>query len=219
MELIKTKDFTEKNLVQKIYDVLTKDGIVLLPFDVGYALICTTKNALEKIIRMKKRPLGRPCVVLGNHTIFKEIISMKKAEILDNFPYPIGLIGKVRRTKVMEKLPTKLILKNKIGVFINMGNLGNEIALYLWDRGKLVYGSSANISNNGNHYLLRDVEEEIKNSSDLIIDCGKTKYGAVDPTTNKNLGSTVFDIVDKKIIRKGILFKKINIELKKMKLL
>ena len=191
MELIKTKDFTGKNLVQKIYDVLIKDGIVLLPFDVGYALICTTKNTLEKIIRMKKRPLGRPCVVLGNHTILKEIISMKEAENLDDFSYPIGLIGKVRRTKMMEKLPTEHILKNKVGVFINMGNLGNEIAEYLWSRGQLVYGSSANISNKGNHYLLRDVEEEIKNGSDLIIDTGKTKYDAVDPTTNKNLGSTI----------------------------
>ncbi|MDO8538123.1 MAG: Sua5/YciO/YrdC/YwlC family protein [archaeon] len=207
---------SSNDTVEKIFNIVEKNGIVILPFDVGYSLSCSSPQALERIIQLKKRPFDRPSVILGTPKIFAELTNSKFKKKAEQISLPIGLIDEANHdSKFFKLIPEKLIVNDSIAVFINMGGLANELAEYAFSKGKIIYGSSANISNSGNHYRLKDVESEIRKQVDLEIDGGESKYQEI-RSDGKGLSSTIINLYERKVIRKGLLFEKIETETKKL---
>ena len=203
--------------VRQIYAVMRSGGIVLLRLDVGYALICMNKLAIKRIYRIKRRPSARPIVILGTQEIFNALaISRFKAKI-SLFPYPVGLIVRIDRRSIhCLRIPPQAVRQGTIAIFLNMGDLPQCLARYAFARGhRLIFGSSANFSNHGNHYSSQDVEPEIRAQVDLQIDQGESKYGELGPN-GKGLGTTILDLDSNFVVRHGILAQEVIREARKL---
>ena len=193
--------------VEKIFSVMEAGGIVIVPLDVGYALLFTKPDCIEKIYQIKKRSKEKPLVCLGDEKTIAEIfVNNKNSKFYYKLGYPVGLIGKFKTNYVDNKLCTK---NGKIAIFVNMGEFADDLVRFSRNKGKIVFGSSANISGAGNHFEVKDIEKEIFDKVDYVLDLGKTRYSEFHKD-GRGMSSTMIDIEDNQIVRKGLLYKEIK---------
>jgi len=204
------------NIVDKVYSVMDKEGLALIKLDVAYALVGMTPKSIRKIFQLKRRSRERLCVVLGNSKVFKEIINPELHHYIDGFTYPVGLLGKVnKKSDYFQLIPEEIIHNDRIAVFINMGELGDELASYAYSKGRLVFGSSANITDAGNHYKLNDVESEIRKGVDFEVDLGSTKYQELRPD-GRGYSSAMIDLDNDIMFRRGLVCDRVVEQARKM---
>lgn len=193
--------------VRKTFECIDSGGIALVPLDVGYALLFTNPLCVEKIYEVKKRSKEKPLVCLGDEKTLQDIlVNFDKASFYYKLGYPLGLIGKFKKNPSSNSLCTK---NGKISIFVNMGEFADELIKFSRGRGKIVFGSSANISGAGNHFEFKDVEKEIINKVDYVYDARKTRFFGFH-SDGRGMSSTMIDIEDDKISRQGLLCKEIK---------
>jgi len=202
--------------VADVYSVIENGGVALVKFDVGYALIGCTPKSISRIFALKQRPKERKCVVLGSPEIFRELSTPAYHNKVSGFSYPVGLVTRVNETsRYLEQLPEEVLYKRRVAIFVNMGELGDKIVAYGFSRGKLVFGSSGNVSNAGNHYRFEDVEDEIKAGVDFKIDLGESKYQQ-SRNGSKNLAATILDLENDLLLRRGLVCDEVIREAREM---
>ena len=108
-----------------------------------------------------------------------------------------------------KKLATK---NNTVNLLLNSGPLREHIAdLSLQDNFPLI-ASSANLSQRGTKYRVKDIETRVKRCADIIINYGPCeiyKEGKTFDHKGLSLSSTQIDFRDMSIVRKGVYFKEI----------
>lgn len=212
---------TVDSIVTRAYAIIETGGLALVKFDVGYALIGHTPDSMRRIFDLKQRPKERKGVVLGTKKIFKELSESAYQNKVDGFTYPVGLVTRGNGTsEYFEQLPDTVLYGESVAIFVNMGDLGETLASYAFSKGKLLFGSSGNISNAGNHYRFEDVEDEIKAGVDFSIDLGESKYSERHKarTGDKNLAATILDLKNDLLLRRGLMCDEIVKEARKMEL-
>ena len=185
-----------------VIDSIKKSGVIIYPTDTVYGLIAdaTNKNAVKKVFKIKKRNIKKPLPVF-----VKDIKAAKKLanigkdqeEFLKKF-WP-GKLTAVLKIKSL-KLPKGIISEeSKIGLripdyeFLNL--LLNKLDCPL-------IATSANIAGKKASRKIRRVLKQFetaKNQPDLVLDAGNLKQA---------LPSTVVDLEDFKILRKGPISQK-----------
>src|SRR3989344_5336757 len=90
--------------VQEVLAVLEKGGLALLPLNVAYGFATYTEEGLKRVMEMKKRPSGRPCVVLGSPRVFEALAD----SLLDvrQIQSPVGLVVKLKESEQAKQLPS-----------------------------------------------------------------------------------------------------------------
>ena len=191
-------ELSEKD-IYKLKDaskIIGNDGLVIYPTDTVYGLGANplSQPAVEKVFRIKRRPLNKPLPILVSN---KDIILMfaeaneKILDLLERFwPGPITFILKLRNRDFFPSILTS----NLDSIGVRMPN--HPVTLrFIEYCGGLIVGTSANISG---FPPPRNPVDAIKQliSVDAVIDAGPTPLG---------VPSTVIDVSGRrpKILRKG----------------
>ena len=187
----------DKEGIEKTFQVIKKNGIVVFPTDTVYGIGCNpyNANAVEKIYEIKSREKIKSLPVLAySLDTVKEIarIDTFTEKIIKKYwPGPLTLILELTD----KKLKKSLNLDNKIAVRIP----DSKCTLKLLEKCGLLVGTSANISGSPPS---TDPKECLKNITnyDVFLNGG---------TITSKGESTIIEIENEeiKIIRKGVLKK------------
>ena len=208
---------------RRVYDVLKKGGIAIVYMRNAYAIMSGTDNALQKVKKKKKRSLSRPSGLVANAKTHQKlhILSSEKKKIIKKFSkkynLPISIIAPYKKKHPMvskfslfsKKLATK---NNTVNLLLNSGPLREHIADFSLQDNFPLIASSANLSQRGTKYRVKDIETRVKRCADIIINYGPCeiyKEGKTFDYNGLSLSSTQIDFRDMSIVRKGVYFKEI----------
>ena len=187
-----------KKILFKIINTLNKGNIAAIPTETVYGLAgnAYSKYSINKIYKIKKRPLLNPLIIhyYDINQIFDDVVVNKNFEKL---------------YKALCPGPITFILKKKINSKIHSSSCANLNTVAIRFPNHRIIRSilkninyplampSANISAGVSPVCARDVFDEFKNKINLIINGGKSKIG---------IESTVIDLTNKpRILRPGII--------------
>jgi len=205
MKLIKI-DY--KNVLSLAVKTLRKGGLVIMPTETLYGAMvdATNQNAVNKIIKYKNRPFGKP---------FSIAVSDK--QMAENYV----VINHVARSLYKKYLPGPLTIISKgkgrvvNGVESENGNLGIRIPKHklvlevIKMLGKPITATSANTSYKKRPYKISDILDNLskkqKGFIDLIIDAGELPHN--EPSTV--IDTTYDDLI---VLRQGEIKLKKKIE-------
>ena len=192
------KDFKKTN--ETILKFLKQGKVLICPTDTVYGLVCdaTNRKAVDNLFKIKKRKKEKPVpIFVKNVKMAKELafIDKKQEKFLKRvWPGKVTVILEAR-VKVKKIFPKGVLgLDNKIGLRIPDYGLISDLFKKF---NKPLTGTSANISGKPASVEIKEILRQFENQKiqpDLIIDTGNLK---------KSKPSTVIDLTDKKILRKG----------------
>ena len=197
-------DFKNCNDYEKLIEPAKKirDGeIVVFPTETVYGIGTNglDKAAIERLYKIKKRPLNKPISLLVNNMEMIERvaknISKEEYAIIKNFmPGPITLILK------KSDLVPDILTSNQTTVGVRMPD--NDVTLKLIEYANCpIAAPSANVSGEKSEVEINNIISEFKNNVDFYVDSGKSKIG---------IASTIVKIENGKaiILREGKITKK-----------
>lgn len=184
--------------LQRCINILKEGGLIVAPSDTVYGLVCdaTNDSAVQKLVRVKNRPCGKPISVF-----------------CDGFEMVEALVETTPHKKLLEKLlpgPFTVILPSKHSVsplleserktlgirFTSYPFIQKLVHLY----GKPLTATSANISGRSPHYepkaFINELSADKKLLIDYVVDVGKLPH---------NKPSTIVDLTGSsvRLLRKG----------------
>ena len=63
------------------FECMTNGGVSVLPLSVSYAIFAHTAEGVERIYKLKQRPMTKPNGVIGSWDIFREVFNVGKREL------------------------------------------------------------------------------------------------------------------------------------------
>jgi len=169
--------------INRAVEVLNNGGVIIYPTDTIFGIGCDIYNtkAIEKLIKIKKRNNNPMTIAVSDIDMMKTIAYVENEDIIkDLLPGPFTFIFKKRN---VSDLITNL---DTVGVRIP----DNQTCLEIIKRfGGPIISTSANLVNKPFPKSLKDIEIR----ADFVVQ-GKCKH---------NLGSTIVDLKNKKILRQG----------------
>lgn len=185
--------------IKKASDIIKKNGIVIYPTETVYGIGANifSNIALEKVFAIKKREKDKPVsVAVSDIKMMEDLVYIGEKERLFVEKFLPGPVTVVLKKK--EKVPDLLTSGSKL-LGIRFPAHENTIKL-IQLAGVPITSTSANISGEAPPASV----DEIRISADYIIDGGVCKG---EP-------STVVDLVNLKVIRKGAKYKEVEEALK-----
>ena len=193
-----------------VLDVLQGGGLAVVPFDVSYAFLGATRDALERIYALKLRPGSKPCPMLASWDHFvdvsaagaKQVAAMKR---IDAAGLPVGMITAPNAdSAVVRSIPsdcTDMLVKDgRLALFINMGGLSDLLIEVADAAGVRLFGSSANLSGTGNSFRLDEVPESMLANVDITCEAETCRYA-----NPERMASSIIDVEGVSFVRRGIL--------------
>jgi L-threonylcarbamoyladenylate synthase len=182
--------------ISKAAGVLSAGGILVFPTRSLYGLGVDAFNetAVEKLFHIKKRPAGKPILILIHDTeqlrfLVKDIPAAVKPLMHRFWPGRLTLVFHAGK-----EVPKNLTAgTGKIGI----RQAGHPVAARLAAAfGRPITGTSANRSGRPGIFRCHDLDPGIQEAVDLVIDAGPLEGGA---------GSTVIDVTTDppRILREG----------------
>ncbi len=180
MKIVKIKNLTAEQAVR----VLREGGLVVFPTETMYGIGADATNvgAINKLVRYKKRPFGKPfSIAVADEKMAEEyvILNQTAKKLYKNFlPGPMTVISRV---KIQDSK-----LRLAAGVASELGTVGIRIPDYalviemVKGLGKPITATSANASYKKRPYkindILQNISERQKDLVDLIIDAGELPH-------------------------------------------
>lgn len=176
--------------IDYIVNILKNDGVVLLPTDTIYGLMCDATNieAVDKIYRMKNRDYSKPMLILVSNidmlNKYCKVENDTEKMLIDKyFPGEMTIILKRK-----EEIPL-LVTSGKDTVGVRIPN-NKELLSIISKLDRPLVSTSANISNSINITSIDLLDEKIKNEVGYIYDGGVINNNA----------STVVKVEDDKVV-------------------
>lgn len=199
---------------QRAFAVLKHGGIGILPMDVGYSLIGATAPALKKIFDTKRRAPTKLNAMLGNDDLHRElhVVSARAHDIYNaivhDYDLPLGVIAPCRPDHpFLRQLDADTYARstkdNTLLMLVNAGHFHRALTGISHAQGRLLFGSSANISLTGTKFRGADIEPEIRAIADIVVDYGLVKYHPWQAS------STLLDIETCTVHRMGVAYENI----------
>jgi tRNA A37 threonylcarbamoyladenosine synthetase subunit TsaC/SUA5/YrdC len=198
-----------------VYVTLLAGGLVLLPTDVGYGLVAMEEDAVRRLYELKGRPLTKPCITVANAAIFDDLVQPVGVGIRS---WLADVTTRAPLAVVAELDPQSYLLASMspyvraqatqngtIATFHSAGRLVQRVASLALEDGRLIVGSSANLSGTGNNYAFDEVPETVRRAADLALDRGPAWYA-----NEEKLATTILDLRSGKFQRKGVEFARIE---------
>ncbi len=202
--------------VGRIFEVLQRGDIAIVPLDVAYAIIGMKSKAITEIFAAKQRSFDKPSGMFGDLALSKElhVLPDETREIaralVEKHNLPFSIVADYRADHPLLDAVEPFVLENStkggtVDMLINAGALHNMIARTSAERGMAVFGSSANRSLTGSKYRLQDIEPSVRAAAALAIDYGTSKYA-----NPEGRSSTIIDFRNFTVIRRGVCFEQIR---------
>ena len=201
---------------EDVFDVIVDGGIAIIPLDVAYAIIGHREVAIKKIFAVKNRSYEKPSGMLAcmDHSLLFHNLGDKEREIqhalFDEYNLPFSVVApfEPKHPELAGVDQYVIETSSKAGTLdtlLNAGALHNALTQLCFERGKPVFGSSANISLSGSKFSVADVEQELKEVADIIIDHGTSKYA-----NPEGVSSSIIDFRDFTVVRYGCCFNQLD---------
>ena len=195
-----------------VMDTLANGGVALVPLDVAYAIIASSRAGIAKIFAAKARSYDKPSGMFANRRLSAEIHIMDddRREIVrtlaEDVGVPFSVVAPFRADHPLLAAADPFVLdtSSKAGtldMLMNAGLFHDELARQSIERGLAVFGSSANTSLGGSKYRLSEVDAPVREAADIAFDYGRSKYA-----NTEGRSSTIIDFRDFSIVRVGVEF-------------
>lgn len=200
---------------ERVFDTIEGGGVAILQLDVAY-LICGNKSdAIARIFEAKGRSFEKPNGMLANMEIFEQLLITGDREkdvvraVTQDFDLPLSVVAPFRRdAPLLAGLePFAIERSTKAGtqdILINAGPLANTLAAMSLERNTPVLGSSANRSETGSKFRVKDIDPEVLQAANLVVDYGLCRYHNAAGTS-----STILDLGNFDVLRWGVCFEQI----------
>ncbi|MDQ3335176.1 MAG: Sua5/YciO/YrdC/YwlC family protein [Myxococcota bacterium] len=198
--------------VQQIYATLRTGGLALVPTDVGYGLVALEESAVRRIYELKGRPAAKPCVTVGNAEILQRVshVPVDTREWIAETARltPLAIVTRLVENPLVAAMTPYVAGQathaGTIALFFSAGRILERLAECALADGRVVLGSSANLSGTGNNYTLADVPASMRDGADLVIDRGPAWY-----RNERQLASTILDLTTGAFLRQGVNYDRI----------
>jgi len=192
-----------------VYHTLRQGGVALVPTDVSYGLVAIGDDAVRRIYELKGRPAAKPCVTVVNDDIYRDVALPIDAGIRAwlheiSARTPIAVVSPLDpASRLLGALPpyvfSQATSNGTIATFFSAGRLVTRVAELAFADGRLVVGSSANLSGTGNNSTFAEVEEHIRQTVELALDRGPVRFA-----NTQRLSTTILDLTTSRFLRKGV---------------
>lgn len=198
---------------ERVYATVRTGGLVLLPTDVGYGLVAIEEAAVRRIYHLKGRPASKPCVTVANLEILGRVAQPLTADVREWLAQitrvtPLAIVTHAARSPLLDELSvyvrSQATHAGTIALFFKAGRILERVAELALADGKLLIGSSANLSGTGNNYTIAEVPARMRDGAELVIDRGPAVY-----RNAGQLASTILDLTRGTFLRKGINYERI----------
>jgi tRNA A37 threonylcarbamoyladenosine synthetase subunit TsaC/SUA5/YrdC len=204
-----------QDAAEHVVDAIARGGLALVPFGVAYAFLTGSLAPLKRIYELKLRPPKKACPILVAWDEFVEVADATTEETAGikkvvDADLPVGvLVGPRLDSDVYRSIPPDcvdlLTTDGKLGLFMNMGGMSEDILAIARKKRIRLFGSSANLSGMGNSFSLADVPESIIHAMEIVCEAGTCRYANPD-----RLPSSVVDLETGTLTRRGILHEEIE---------
>jgi len=184
--------------IERAADILRNGGVVVYPTETVYGLgaDALSERAVKKVYEIKKRALDEPIsLAVSSYEMMEQVAYIDSWRLIKRLlPGPVTVLLRKR-----ENVPDILTAGSElVGVRLPM----HPVAVQLIESFESpITSTSANISGTAPPRKI----EEVKVSADLTLDGGVCKYG---------IPSTVVDLVNRKILRKGANYDEVKMLMK-----
>ncbi len=184
--------------IQEAARLLRRGGVCVIPTETGYGLAASIERpkALERIYKIKQRPLDKPLLILveaiGKAPVESGQISACASLLMERFwPGPLTLL-----LPAAKGLPFPLTGDTgRIGVRVSSHPVASALVRAV---GTPITATSANISGRPLPKSIKEVKEQLKEAPDYFLDAGTIAPGPA---------STILDVtvIPPKIVRQGAI--------------
>lgn len=206
---------------RRVFEVLQTGGVALVPTEVGYGLMASSTEAIQKAFAAKKRRPGHAQGVIGSWKLHQElhVLSDEKLEMIrvlhQDLDMSFGVVAPYRSDHpILQQLTPATMANttknNTLGIYIGGSSLMMELNRLNDEAGQLMLGSSANLTGTGQKFRVEDVDDGIKEASDIIVDYGLQRYHIYGGRP-----STIIDFENMKVLRVGSSYELLRERLKK----
>ncbi|KAJ5760249.1 hypothetical protein N7520_007405 [Penicillium odoratum] len=210
-----------KSDARRVFEVLQSGGVALVPTEVGYGLMVSSTEAIQKAFTAKKRRPGHAQGVMGSYNLHRElhVLSDEKLEMIrvlhQDLDMSFGIVAPFRSEHpILQQLTpatmANTIKDNTLGIYVGGSSLLKELGRLNDEAGQLMLGSSANLTGTGQKFRVEDVDAEIKEAADIIVDYGLQRYHVYGGRP-----STIIDFENMKVLRVGSSYELLRERMKK----
>lgn len=198
----------------RAFDVMRGGGIAIVPNDVGYAAMGHTYEALQRIFETKGRSQAKLNAMIGHNKLHRRLhrCSTRGCEIVaaitKDYDLPLGVIAPADFTDpFLARLDPRVIHASTRGgtllMLLNAGQFHFELSELSNAQDIAIFGSSANLTLQGTHFSVDEIEPEIRAIANVVVDYGILKYKPY------GCSSTLLDVENLTIHRQGIAYESI----------
>ncbi len=214
------EEFDIKADAKRAFDCVRGGGVAIVRYDVGYAILCSTDDALRRVYTAKQRSYEKASAIVACLEMVEAVHDLppeKKAvirAITVDHKLPLSVVAPFRENDpFMAKLTPFLFsvgTRNGTVSFLqNAGEMRDAIGQLCWQEQVPFLASSANRSMQGAKYEVKDIEAEVLAVADLVIDHGPCRYNKF-----KHVSASQIDFRTMTLLRKGHCFDEIEAVLK-----
>lgn len=202
--------------VAQVLDAIERGGVAIVPLDVAYGIIGQTAEGIRRIFAAKNRSYEKPSGLFGSaqlsralHDLPDETRAMIDA-IVDEEGLPFSVVAPYDPDHAFLRATDPFVLQSStkngtLDMLLNAGQVHDEIARQSIERGRPVFGSSANTSLQGSKYRLEDIEAPVREAASIALDYGCARYA-----NDLGRSSTIIDFRDFTVIRVGVCFDRLE---------
>ncbi|OQE13194.1 hypothetical protein PENFLA_c052G00443 [Penicillium flavigenum] len=197
---------------KETYDTLKRGGVVIVPTDVGYALLTSTQAGIRRIFSAKGRREDHNIGIIGTYKQHREIHVLSEAKfemtrvLTEDMAMIVGVIAKYDTENLHPRLAaldsatlSQVTKGDTVSIAVPEGPFLRELGRLCDEdpEGMLTFGTSANLTGQGQRFRIEDIEPEVIDAVDLVVDYGLQKWQAY------RRGGVNFDAENMKVLRKG----------------
>ncbi|MEC9344151.1 MAG: Sua5/YciO/YrdC/YwlC family protein [Pseudomonadota bacterium] len=198
--------------VSAVLDRLAEGGVGIVPLDVAYAIIAMRESGIRRIFQAKNRSYEKPSGMFGDWQLSREVHILPDRvhdvvrAMIEEVGLPFSVVAPFRADHPIFERVDPFVLANSskgdtLDMLLNAGQVHDEIARQVRERGTPVFGSSANTSLAGSKYRYGDIEDQVRAAADIHLDHGLSKHA-----NPHGRSSTIIDFSDFSVIRVGVRF-------------
>lgn len=204
----------------EVYNLLQSGGVAIIPTEVGYGIVATSAEGIERAFAAKQRKAGHTVGILGTWNTHRQlhILPEERFEIsrmiTEEFNMVLAVVAPYHkdhaRLQSLDPITKERAVKgDTLGIAILQGSFGRELGRLHDESGQLMIGSSANLTGKGQKFRIEDIEKEITQCADLIVDYGLQRYHLY------GRAGTNIDLHNMKVLRIGAAYELFRLRLEK----
>ncbi|QKX61330.1 uncharacterized protein TRUGW13939_08478 [Talaromyces rugulosus] len=197
---------------RQAYETLKAGGVIIVPTDVGYALLTSTQAGIQRVFAAKGRRPNHNIGVIGTYLQHRQlhVLSESKFEmtrvLTEDMGMIVGLVAKFNARNLHPRLAalddatlSQITRGDTISIAVPEGQFLRELGRLCDDdpQGMLMFGTSANLTGQGQRFRIEDIELSVRESADLIVNYGLQKWHVY------GRGGVNFDVENMQVLRMG----------------